>query len=292
MILLTILLALAIAYRWAPLASIQSDAWFIAWLQRVASWAAVDKAPAGRLVLSLALPIVGLVLLLDLLASISTLLLWAINLWVLLYSLGRGDLRFELKTLTGDLQRGDNQAAFHMGKELSADKSEVKAFDLPALAKELRLRVAYTYFERYLAVVFWCLVGGVAWALLYRLSVVYRAHLLQSEPVLTEPERHSELRVVSRWLALLEWLPLGLTGFTLTLVGRFGAGLSSWIKRWFSGRSSQQVLQDYVDEALDSPVDTGLISCPDIAASCYEIERLFRRVLVCWLCFLALVLVL
>ena len=105
MILLSIILALAIVYYRAPLSSLQSDRWFFAWLQRVSGWAVVTKMPAGQLLLSLSLPVIGLCLLLDLLEGISVLLLLALQLWVLLYSFGRGDLQAELNTLRSVIVR-------------------------------------------------------------------------------------------------------------------------------------------------------------------------------------------
>ena len=257
----------------------------------------MTKIPSGQLLLSLGLPVVGLCLLLDLLEGIPVLLLLAIELWVLLYSFGRGDLQAQLNTLHNDLQRGDSQAAFHVGETLSADKRKIVAFDLPALAQELRQRVAYAYFERYLAVIFWSLIGGVAGALLYRMSVLYRASLVtlvaDSEAGESGFTGYLQLREASRWLALLEWLPLGLVGFALSLVGRFGAGLSQWLTRWFSARPSVEVLQDYVDDALGTDKTAfgwvvAVTSTTDIATSCEQIAQLFKRVLVFWLCLLAL----
>ena len=301
MILVTIILALLVAYYRAPLTGIQNDRWFFAWLQRASGWALVTKLPAGQLLLSLALPVVGLYLLLDLLEGIPVLLLLVLELWILLYSFGRGDLQTELNTLQDDLRRGDSQAAFHVGETLNADKRKIVAFDLPSLAQELRQRVAYAYLERYLAVIFWSLIGGVAGALLYRLSVLYRSALVQqvaqSEAGESGFDGYLQLRTASRWLALLEWLPLGLASFTLAFVGQFGAGLSCWLTRWFSGRPSTEVLQDCVDDALgtDKIVSVGgleITSVENIAADCGQIRQLFKRVLLFWLCLLALGLVL
>ena len=301
MIFLNIILALAIVYYRAPLTSLQSDSWFFAWQQRVSGWALVTKIPLGQLLLALGLPVVGLCLLLDLLEGIPVLLLLAIELWVLLYSFGRGDLQAELNTLQSDLLRGDSQAAFHVGETLSADKRKIIAFDLPALAQELRQRVAYAYFERYLAVIFWSIIGGVAGAFLYRLSVLYRASFVtlvaDSDAVESGFVEYLQLREASRWLVLLEWLPLGLVAFALSLVGRFGAGLSQWLTRWFSARPSADVLQDCVNDALGADKaafgwGVSLTSTADIAASCEQIAQLFKRVLVFGLCLMALALIL
>lgn len=300
MIFLSIILALAIIHYQAPLTSIQRDSLFFAWLQRVAGWHSVRKIPSGQLLVTLGFPVVGLCLLLNALESVPMLLI-VFELWVLLYSLGRGDLQGELKTLENDLLRGDSQAAFHVGELLGADKRRLIAFDLPTLDQELRQRVAYAYFERYLAVVFWSLLGGVAGALLYRLSVLYRSSFVLSVGDAEAGEsgfsEYLYLRESSRWLTLLEWLPLGLVGFALSLVGSFGAGLSQWLTRWFSARPSADVLQDCVNDALGadkaaSRWGIGLTSTADIAASCEQIAQLFKRVLVFWLCLLALALVL
>ena len=82
-------------------------------------------------------------------------------------------------------------------------------------------------------------------------------------------------------------------GFALSLVGRFGAGLSQWLTRWFSARPSVEVLQDYVDDALGTDKTAfgwavAVTSTTDIATSCEQIAQLFKRVLVFWLCLLAL----
>ena len=301
MIFLSIILALAIVYYRAPLTSLQRDSWFFAWLQRVSGWALVTKIPLGQLLLALGLPVVGLCLLLDLLEGIPVLLLLAIELWVLLYSFGRGDLQTELNILQSDLLRGDSQAAFHVGETLSADKRKIIAFDLPALAQALHQCVAYAYFERYLAVIFWSIIGGVAGAFLYRLSVLYRASFVtlvaDSEAGESGFVEYLQLREASRWLALLEWLPLGLVAFSLSLVGRFGAGLSQWLTRWFSARPSADVLQDCVDDALGADKaafgwGVEVTSTADIAASCEQIAQLFKRVLVFGLCLMALALIL
>jgi len=299
MILLTLILALMIVYYRAPLTSLQADSWFFAWLKRVSGWSPVTKIPSGQLLLALGLPVVGLCLLLDLLEDIPVFLL-VIEVWVLLYSFGRGDLRVELKNLQNDLLRGDTQAAFHVGEALNADKRRIIAFDLQALDQELRQRTAYAYFERFLAVVFWSLIGGVGGALLYRLSVLYRASFVtlvaDSEAGESGFAGYLQLREASRWLTLLEWLPLGLVVFTLSLVGRFGAGFSQWLTRWFSARPSADVLRDCVEDALGTNNTAfrwgvSLASTADIAASCEQITELFKRVLVFWLCLLALALI-
>ncbi len=301
MIFLSIILALAIAYYRTPLTFLQTDDWFFAWLKRVSGWASVVKTSPGQLLITLGLPVVGLYLLVDLFEGISVLLLLVVELWVLLYSFGRGDLPSEVNTLQDNLLRGDSQAAFHVGETLNADKRRIIAFDLPTLSRVLRQRVAYAYFERYLAVIFWSLIGGVAGALLYRLSVLYRSSFVtliaDAEAGESGFAEYLQLRGASRWLTLLEWLPLGLVGLTLSLVGSFGAGLSQWLKRWFSARPSADVLQDFVDDALSAEAaafewGVALEPMTSIGASCERITQLFKRVLVFWLCLLALGLVL
>ncbi|MDF1831550.1 MAG: regulatory signaling modulator protein AmpE [Porticoccaceae bacterium] len=301
MIFLSIILALTIVYYRAPLNVLQSDSWFFAWVQRVSGWGSVVKTPSVQLLLTLGLPVVGISLLLDMLEGVSVLLLLVVELWVLVYSFGRGDLQAELNTLQNDLQRGDSQAAFHVGEALNADKRRIIAFDLQTFSQVLRQRITYAYFERYLAVIFWSLIGGAAGALLYRLSVLYRSSFVTLVAGTEAGESgfvgYLQLRGASRWLTLLEWLPLGLVSLTLGLVGSFGAGLSQWLTRWFSLRPSADVLQDCVADALgaDKTVSgwsVALMSTADIATNCIQLIQLFRRVLLLWLCLLALALIL
>lgn len=289
MILLTLITALAIKLHWGSLALIQRDSWFFAWVKRVDTWPLVGGSAALKFLLALGVPVIGLVLLLDLLSGFSPLLLFAANLGILLYSFGQGDLSAELNRVELDLQRGDIQAAVHAGGEFGLGKYPLDAADLPMLAMELRASLSYAYFSRYLAVVFWYVLGGVAGALLYRLLLIY---LLVLQRETHEGEEGSSLARFS--VALLERLPLALVGLSLALVGRFGSGLSTWFGRLFSGNATMRILQDGVDDALNSQnnVNEEAVTAASMVANCTQIDGLFKRILLGWVCLVALGLIL
>ena len=159
-----------------------------------------------------------------------------------------------------------------------------------AFVEELKARLAYSYFERHLAVVFWFLVAGAPLALLYRLSVLYQQRVRSGE----RPQLPA-----SRWLWLMEWLPLRIVGFTLALVGHFQTALGTWRELLLSGWSSQRVLLAVVNAAMSpARVDAGgaATDSPDdgetIGQVVKEVEGLFYSAIVCWLILISVVLIL
>lgn len=288
---LVVIFGLILLYWPRFFAIVQQDRWFSRWQAWVNSLAICSAVPGLSLVITLATPVLVLCgLLTGLHGEWFGLPYFFVNILVLVYAFGRGDSREQVDDLLEDLQRGDMQAAFHDLACFTADGDE-GPFEHPgAFVEELKARLAYSYFERHLAVVFWFMVAGAPLALLYRLSVLYQQRV-RTDGLLQRP--------ADQWLWLMEWLPLRFVGFTLALVGHFQTALGQWRALLLSGLSSQRVLLAVVNAAM-SPAraedGVGVTGSPaegeTIGQVVKEVEGLFYSAIVCWLVLISLILIL
>ena len=236
---IVIVIGLLLLRQLGSLAAIQSDGWFRQFCDRVSGWQKLKSIPRAQQVITLLLPVAALVLVLELLGnSWLGLPQFVLSLLVFLYALGRGSLESEVADYEEDLGRGDQQAAYHDVAALSPDRQDdvVDAEQSRLAALEV---IAYRYFERYFAVMFWFILAGAPGALLYRLSVIRRNR--------TGTTGES---ADARWLWLLEWLPVRLVGISMCFVGNFSACLKHWQRSLFSSTSSAGVLGGYAEHAV------------------------------------------
>ncbi len=270
---------------------IQHDHWFAGWQEKLRFRRALGGATDIGMVVTLGLPVLAVYLANKFVGNFALgLPFFLLNLWVLLYSFGRGDSRLQVDELVDDLQRDDLQAAFHGLAVLTVDASDGQAMDEASFLEELKARLAYSYFERQLAVLFWFLVGGAPLALLYRLSVLYRQNALLAEDS-SEAGRS--------WLWVMEWLPLRVVGLTLALVGHFNRGLRYWRELFWSDQSTQQTLLTWVNGALgdvDQEPDLAITTEAELTGAAFSsevrrVERLFFNAIVCWLVVIALLVI-
>jgi AmpE protein len=202
---------------------------------------------------------------------------FVLSLLVFLYALGRGSLEPEVADYEEDLGRGDHQAAYRDVEALSPDRQgDVVDADQSRLAA-LEV-IAYRYFERYFAVMFWFILAGAPGALLYRLSVIRRDR--------TGTTGES---VDAGWLWLLEWLPVRVAGISMCFVGNFSACLNRWQCSFFSSANSAEVLGGYVEHAVPEGEVVRNEAGEEIPAN---LQALFNRTLIFALSMVALTVVL
>ena len=188
---------------------IQHDAWFsrvISALQQ-GSWAALPSLALALLVL---LPLLLLALVLHLADSVFYgLLVLPIDVLVLLYSLGRGDLLSLLGPFRDAWRRSDAQGALHVAERDLA----LEAREGVALLEQVQGYVLWQAFQSFFVVIFWYLLLGPLLALAYRLLAL-------------AAEQSQFAGIASRAQVLrhaLEWLPVRVLSFTFALVGDFVA---------------------------------------------------------------------
>ena len=242
---IVIVIGLLLMRQLGSLTALQSDKWFL------------GLAGKLRQIFS-TIPLLGKFLILAFPVSILAGLIWVvtdrwlgiplflISLLVFLYSLGRGDLERGVKDYEEDLGRGDEQAAYHDIAAFTENNQQATAESVAQSHTEAVRMIAYRYFERYFAVMFWFILGGAPGALLYRLSVIYHQQSLRDDP---------DAGPRDRWLWLMEWLPTRLVGISLAVVGNFPACLARFSGSMVSSAASAEVLGDYALAASKTSIN-------------------------------------
>lgn len=283
---LAIVLALLI-HKWnGALPRLQRDDWYRDWVQRVRSF---GFGPGrGRLLVSLAVPVLGLALLLHWLGhGLLGFAALAINVLALLYAFGRGDLSEHIRKVRADLGRGDLQAAYLDDTSFNQHLRQGRAEDAQSLSGDIVEHISYRHLERHFAVIFWFVVLGAAGALLYRLAAVYR----------TATDEADDVRVGERCVHWLEWIPVRLLGLALAAAGNFRAGRDALVNLLFGVQTSAELLREYVPAALTPDVTRADAASGDAVADTLDgvrlarIEALFFRALMYWLVAIALVVI-
>ncbi|ACO77440.1 Inner membrane protein [Azotobacter vinelandii CA] len=132
-----------------------------------------------------------------------------LHVFVLVYSLGRGDILTELKPFREAWRRGDSEAAC-----LAAERDlAVGAEESLSLLRRVQGYLLWQAYQSFFAVIFWYALLGPVAVLAYRLTALTGEHT--SLPALRE---HSV-----RLRHLLDWLPARGLALSFALVGNFGA---------------------------------------------------------------------
>ncbi|MBC3435538.1 regulatory signaling modulator protein AmpE [Pseudomonas sp. BW16M2] len=161
----------------------------------------------GILVLA---PVALLALLLHVLEPVAYgLLALPVHLLVLVYSLGRGDVKAALGPFRDAWRRGDDQAALHVAERdlgLAAD-------DAQSLIKRVQGHLLWQAYQGFFAVIFWYFLLGPGAALAYRLLALTMDHSRQPAlQTLAGQLRHA-----------MDWLPVRVMTVSFALVGNFVA---------------------------------------------------------------------
>lgn len=299
--LIALLVALAVLYYRQIPTNLQSDTWYSEW------YSSLTLVPDGlpRLVVALALPVVGVDVLLRLVDG------WgfglpslAIAVVVLLYSFGRGDVSEDIPALATDAENGDMQGVYHRVEAilspLDGMRAEVlDADDDAALSAQAINALSYRFLEHVFAVAFWFFVLGPAAALLYRLlwvSIRMRAsetieELTGNDTDDTSAGATSLARSALYWA---EWLPVRALGLILAVVGNLSACVELWLESLASKTSSPGLLGTFVATSFASNVEMdssgkglGGDSGSHLAAQVRSLEPLFFRCTLAWLVFVA-----
>lgn len=238
---LVILIAWALARNVELPAAWRRDEWLVAWRLRAnEALAALPQAP--RLLLICLLPCV-LVALLEWLFALrwAGILLFALELAVLLYSIGRTDFRERLAQYLACWQRSDYEAAYQEAIRLFG-LDPAATVDTPAdLHALVRRHLLYQAFAHWFAVVFWFYFLGPWAALFYR---ILQLTLAQNSSV---PERE----LVRQWLLWIEWLPARMLGLAFAITGNFAGCIVAW-RNYLAGFTPvPELLSHYADRALD-----------------------------------------
>ncbi len=325
---LIVLVAIIALENYSQMAFIQRDAWVQKWHSQLSRLSMLSGSAVLKLIAFVLAPVIALYLVILLLSSSGYgLLVFVLELGVLLYSFGRGDISAQIELLKSDIERDDLQAAYHDAAVFNIAHRSSSAENAADLYQELVAALPYRIFERRFAAVFWFFVLGAPAALAYRLLALHgdmslgdisrgesEAGLnvqaensslenspLEKDQVTADPQVDcSEKANTALWL--LEWVPVRLLALTLGLVGSFAHATAPLKELILCPRTSTaDLLRRCVSGALGDiqrphmVVGTDAGGHEDTAAGLAlisEMVALFTRAMMGWLVVIALLVML
>ena len=179
---LIVLLAIITVEAYGELSFIQRDEWVRKWHQGLAKLSFLQSAAKLKVAVFVVVPAVVLQLVLLAMAqSHLGFFVFLLELLVLLYALGRGNLDTQVSLLSSDLERDDLQAAFHDAAVFNTAHRESNASNSSDLRSEIFAALPYRIFERSFAVVFLFFFLGAPAALCYRLLALHGDLALEAD---------------------------------------------------------------------------------------------------------------
>jgi len=272
---IALILGLLVASLWDDIRSIHQDDWFY----RFSDW-------LNKLVLPEPLTVAVAVLApwfvaATLMASLDSFLFglgWiAAAIFLLVYSLGRGDFEEQARIYGGSVASGDNEGAWLHLREwfgLEQDSAPADARALQALAVR---QIGYEGFQRQFAILFWFVVLGPAGALAYRLLQLHHN------------DRGGETS--AKVLFVVDWVPSRLYALGFALTGDFLGSTDELGDAWSDpSMSASEVIASVGLAALKLPMPHDGVEDAEIDCSGYgdDIEELCALLSRSWMTWLAI----
>lgn len=307
---LIVLVAIIALESYGQLAFIQRDKWVQTWHRKLSELSMFDRSAVLRLMAFVLVPVIVLYLIiLQLSNSGYGLLVFILELGVLLYSFGRGDISAQIELLQSDIERNDLQAAYHDAAVFNIAHRSSSAENANDLYQELIVALPYRIFERRFAAVFWFFLLGAPAALAYRLLALH-GDMALGERLLDKTQLDdsqtdaqdaavADTQEANTALWLLEWLPVRFLALTLGLVGSFAHATAPLKELALCPRtSSADLLRRCVTGALGdiqqphTEEDSGKDNAAVGLALIGEMVALFNRAMMGWLVVIALLVML
>lgn len=274
------LLAIILLEAYSELGAVQRDGWVRRWHKGLAAIEFLARPSVIRLALFVAVPVILLHLVLAVLSHQWGLLVFVLELLVLLYAMGRGNLDTQIALFTSDLERDDLRAAFDDATVFDLSHREGVVDNIEDLREQVFASLPYRIFERTFVVIFWFYLFGAPAALAYRLLALH-GDLDFDETDADQPEL--------KWLWLMEWLPVRLLGLTVGLVGNFSYAASAVRKLLFCrSTGTAEFLRHVVKGALGDEQASRALTHQTVS----EVTLLFGRAMTGWLVVIAILVVL
>jgi AmpE protein len=246
----------------------------------------LDKNNKLRGILKVVLLVLPLTLIVGLLDYIFHHGIWHVvafllSLLVLMYCFDAHDLRHQLSAYFSAAKNQDHQSAYEYGAEFVAkNQEELPAAGWPQLIRDVTRSIFLRADRHVFAVIFWFVILGPTAALFYRLVLQLSCFNLE-DPSLTDLRQSAK-----RLQAILDWIPVRITGLTYALAGNFNYAFSHWWPELFK---SPQQSQDLAYQAGLAALEIDQL--PATNAEITENEQalnLVDRTLVIWLVIIAI----
>tara|TARA_B110000259_G_scaffold188379_1_gene246873 strand:- start:4345 stop:5259 length:915 start_codon:yes stop_codon:yes gene_type:complete len=297
------LLAIILLEAYSELGFVQRDNWLRRWKKSLSALGLGRQRVLG-LAVFVAVPVILLQLLLVSLAQHHLgFVSFFLELLILLYALGRGNMDAQIALFTSDLKSDELQAAFHNVGVVDTSYREGRLETAEGIKEQIFAALPYRMFERTFVVVFWFFFFGAPAALAYRLLALHGdlkldASLntsldgsLDSSLKSSDDERldsRRESRAV-KWLWLMEWLPARLLSLTLGLVGNFSQAAGATRRLLFSRSiGTSTFLREAVFGALDQSQASDALT-PQLTS---DVVSLLGRAMTTWLVIIAVLVIL
>ena len=297
------LLAIILLEAYSELGFVQRDNWLRRWKKSLSALGLGRQRVLG-LAVFVAVPVILLQLLLVSLAQHHLgFVSFFLELLILLYALGRGNLDAQIALFTSDLKSDELQGAFHNAGVVDTSYREGRLETAEGIKEQIFAALPYRMFERTFVVVFWFFFFGAPAALAYRLLALHGdlkldASLDGSLDSSLKSSLHSgdderldsrrESRAV-KWLWLMEWLPARLLSLTLGLVGNFSQAAGATRRLLFSRSiGTSTFLREAVFGALDQSQASDALT-PQLTS---DVVSLLGRAMTTWLVIIAVLVIL
>ena len=279
---LTALLAIILLEAYGELGAVQRDGWVRRWHRGLEAIEFLARPFVIRLALFVAVPVILLHLVLAALSHQWGLLVFVLELLVLLYAMGRGNLDTQIALFTSDLEKDNLRAAFDDATVFDLSHRERVDENIEDLREQIFASLPYRIFERTFVVIFWFYLFGAPAALAYRLLA------LHGDLDFDETDTDSGQPGL-KWLWLMEWLPVRLLGLTVGLVGNFSYAASAVRKLLFCrSTGTAEFLRHAIRGALGDEQASGVLTHQTVS----EVTLLFGRAMTGWLVVIAILVIL
>ena len=297
------LLAIILLEAYSELGFVQRDNWLRRWKKSLSALGLGRQRVLG-LAVFVAVPVILLQLLLVSLAQHHLgFVSFFLELLILLYALGRGNMDAQIALFTSDLKSDELQAAFHNGGVVDTSYREGRLETAEGIKEQIFAALPYRMFERTFVVVFWFFFFGAPAALAYRLLALHGDLKLDASlntsldgsldsslksSLHSSDDERLESRAV-KWLWLMEWLPARLLSLTLGLVGNFSQAAGATRRLLFSRSiGTSTFLREAVFGALDQSQASDALT-PQLTS---DVVSLLGRAMTTWLVIIAVLVIL
>jgi len=265
MALISIILGLLLDRRWDGLAQFRQFGWFKQFTAFI-----IDKTdkylhnPTARYLSVLLIPVVGMIIIQDLIADWSIPVAFLFAFIVFVYCLGSLEIEQQFEQIIDAFKNNDEDKARSVIKEIGTDSD----IDSDSMIDSTLQSTMDTVIERLFGVIFWFAVLGPVGAILYRLSQLLFADL-SSDPVYA--------KTAERMLNLLDWAPKRFLAISFAITGHFEGALAAFHENKETDRTQQYLLIDVCHGSLEGNDST------DKAAYLGAFRGLVLRSLIVWL---------
>lgn len=269
---------------------VHQDRWYEGYRKR---WLSADEhSPSRQLILAILLPAILITMVVCLVEGwLFGIIGFGLNILILLYCFGRGDLPQQVSSYLEKFKNKDNEGAYNMAMLAELLQEDLRIENASDLNREMLSGLVYQEFLRFYLVFFWYLILGVFGALFICFSMLFQR---------VSPEAKKPEHLINRFMVAAEWIPARILAFTFGLVGNFES-----VYQAYKQCDSEYELGDETIPAQlllnrcglaalglsDDDMASEVLSDPDSAGGAYiqlverveDVQRLLFRSLVIWL---------